>query len=71
MFYDYWQGMVGIIKPTKGLGSLVELIKMLPDEIGLIPLFNRLRRGKIEEFQSLIQLTPSDKSFSPSVHLLG
>ena len=41
--------MVGIIKPTKGSSSLVELIKMLPDGIGVIPLFNNVRHGKIEE----------------------
>jgi maleate isomerase len=54
MVYDCWRGMVGIIKPTKGSGSLVELIKMLPDGIGVIPLFNNVRHGKIEEFQSAI-----------------
>jgi maleate isomerase len=46
--------MVGMIKPTKGSGSLVELIKMLPDGIGVIPLFNNVRHGKIEEFRSAI-----------------
>jgi maleate isomerase len=54
MAYDCWRGMVGIIKPTKGSGSLVELIKMLPDGIGIIPLFNNVRHGKIEEFRSAI-----------------
>src|SRR6266540_6442982 len=54
MSYDCWRGMVGIIKPTKGSASLVELIKMLPDGIGVIPLFNNVRHGKIEEFQSAI-----------------
>ena len=54
MPYDCWRGMVGIIKPTKGSGSLIELIKMLPDGIGVIPLFNNVRHGKIEEFQSAI-----------------
>ena len=54
MIYDCWRGMVGIIKPTKGSGSLVELIKMLPDGIGVIPLFNNVRHGKLEEFQSAI-----------------
>jgi len=54
MPYDCWRGMVGMIKPTKGSGSLVELIKMLPDGIGVIPLFNNVRHGKIEEFQSAI-----------------
>ena len=54
MPYDCWRGMVGMIKPTKGSGSLVELIKMLPDGIGVIPLFNNVRHGKIEEFQNAI-----------------
>jgi maleate isomerase len=54
MPYDCWRGMVGIIKPTKGSGSLVELIKLLPDGIGVIPLFNNVRHGKIEEFQAAI-----------------
>jgi maleate cis-trans isomerase len=52
--YDCWRGMVGMIKPTKGSGSLVELIKMLPDGIGVIPLFNNVRHGKVEEFQAAI-----------------
>ena len=54
MAYDCWRGMVGIIKPTKGSSSLVELIKMLPDGIGVIPLFNNVRHGTIEEFRSAI-----------------
>jgi len=54
MVYDCWRGMVGIIKPTKGSGSLVELIKLLPDGIGVIPLFNNVRHGRIEEFQAAI-----------------
>jgi len=54
MVYDFWRGMVGIIKPTKGSGSPVELIKMLPDGIRVIPLFYNVRPGKIEEFQSAI-----------------
>ncbi|MGE5217318.1 MAG: hypothetical protein ACM3SP_10000 [Chloroflexota bacterium] len=54
MRYDCWRGMVGTIKPTKGSGSLVESIKMLPDGIGVISLFNNARHGWIEEFLSAI-----------------
>lgn len=54
MAYDCWRGMVGIIKPTKGSGSLVELIKIPPEGIGVIPLFNNVRHGKIEELQAAI-----------------
>ena len=51
MPYDCWRGMVGIIKPTKGSGSLVELIKMLPDGIGVIPLFNNVRHASFTSFR--------------------
>jgi hypothetical protein len=54
MPYDCWRGIVGVIKPTKGSSSLVELIKILPDGIGVMPLFNNVRRGRIEEFQAAI-----------------
>jgi maleate isomerase len=54
MASDSWRGMVGIIKPTKGSASLVEMIRMLPDGIGIIPLFNNIRHGKIEEFRAAI-----------------
>jgi len=34
-----------IARPDPKPGSLVELIKMLPDRIGVIPLFINVRRG--------------------------
>lgn len=49
-----WRGLVGIIKPTRGSGSLEELIRMLPDGIGVIPLFNNIKHGKIEEFRAAL-----------------
>jgi maleate isomerase len=54
MASDAWRGMVGIIKPTRGSASLVEMIRMLPDGIGIIPLFNNIRHGKIEEFRAAL-----------------
>ena len=56
MVYDCWRGMVGIIKPTKGSGSLVELIKMLPDGIGVIPLFNKSAMAKSKNFRQQFRL---------------
>lgn len=52
--YDGRREMVGIIMPTKSSGSLVGLIKILPDGIRVISLFNNVRHGKIEEFQAAI-----------------
>jgi maleate cis-trans isomerase len=54
MAYGTWRGMVGTVKPTKGSGSLEELIRMLPDGIGVIPLFNNIRHGTIREFRDVI-----------------
>lgn len=48
--FTNWRGTVGIVIPTKGSGSLEELIRMLPPGIGVIPLFNTIRHGTIGEF---------------------
>ena len=45
--------MVGIIKPTKRSGSF-ESVKLLPEGIGVIPCFDDVRHGKIEEFRGAI-----------------
>ena len=54
MAYGAWRGMVGTVKPTKGSGSLEELIRMLPDGIGVIPLFNNIRHGTLGEFSGVL-----------------
>lgn len=56
MSYGNWRGTVGMVKPTKGSGSLEELTRMLPEGIGFIPLFNNIRHGKLEEFRGAIPL---------------
>jgi maleate cis-trans isomerase len=34
-----WRGVVGLIKPTYRPGSLEEFIRLLPEGIGVIPLY--------------------------------
>ena len=53
-FGGAWRGMVGTIKPTKGSGSLEELIRMLPEGVGVLPLFNNIRHGTLQEFGGAI-----------------
>lgn len=43
-------GTVGVVKPTFRPGSLEEFIRLLPEGIGVIPLFMDIRRGTREEF---------------------
>jgi maleate isomerase len=44
--------MIGCIKPAMRPGSLEELIRMLPEGIGVIPLFLDVRRGTREELEN-------------------
>lgn len=54
MAYTSWRGTVGVIKPTMRPGSLEEFIRLLPEGIGVIPLFLNVRRGTEDEFQQAI-----------------
>jgi maleate isomerase len=55
MAYTSWRGVVGIIKPTMRPGSLEEFIRLLPEGIGVIPMFLNIRRGTEDEFREVIK----------------
>ena len=42
MAFSSWRGIVGIIKPTMRPGGLEDMIRLLPEGIGVIPLFNNI-----------------------------
>jgi maleate isomerase len=46
-------GTVGIVKPTWRPGGLEEFIRLIPDGIGVIPLFLGVHRGTADEFASV------------------
>jgi maleate cis-trans isomerase len=54
MAFNMWRGTVGLIKPTFRPGSTEDLIRMLPDGIGVIPLHLNIRQGTREEFAQAI-----------------
>jgi maleate cis-trans isomerase len=54
MAYKSWRGDVGVIKPTMRPGSLEEFIRLLPEGIGVIPLFLDIQRGTLNEFTEAI-----------------
>src|SRR5690242_7985552 len=54
MSYTLWRGVIGLIKPTRRPGSLEELIRMLPEGIGVVPLLLNVRDGSKQEFDSAI-----------------
>ena len=55
MTFASWRGTVGVVKPTYRPGSLEEFIRLLPDGIGVIPLFVGFRRGTRDEFSGAIE----------------
>ena len=54
MTFTSWRGVVGVIKPTMRPGSLEEFIRLLPEGIGVIPLFLNIREGTESEFKSVL-----------------
>lgn len=54
MAFTSWRGVLGCIKPTKRPGSLEELIRMLPEGIGVIPLFLGINQGTTDEFKRAV-----------------
>ena len=51
MAFTSWRGVVGCIKPTLRPGGLEELIRMLPEGIGVLPLFLNISHGTTDEFK--------------------
>ncbi len=54
MAYTSWRGVVGLVKPTRRPGSLEELVRMLPEGVGLVPFLLGVRAGTLAEFQAAI-----------------
>lgn len=54
MVFTSWRGVVGVIKPTHRPGSLEEFIRLLPEGIGVVPLYLNFQRGTEEEFRGAL-----------------
>ena len=54
MSFSSWRGVVGMINPTMRPGMTEEVIRLLPEGIGLIPLFLNIRRGTEDEFETMM-----------------
>lgn len=55
MAFSSWRGTVGVVKPTYRPGTTEEFIRLLPEGIGVIPLYIGIRQGTVEEFQGVLQ----------------
>lgn len=54
MAYTSWRGTVGLVKPTRRPGSLEELVRLLPEGVGVVPLLLNIRSGTRAEFQAAL-----------------
>lgn len=54
MSFTLWRGVVGMVKPTRRPGTLEELIRILPEGIGIVPLLLNIRAGSVDEFKAAI-----------------
>ena len=69
MAFSSWRGVVGMINPTMRPGVTEEVIRLLPEGIGLIPLFLNIRRGTADEFETMkpSSISPACKRWAFSV----
>jgi maleate isomerase len=56
MSFTLWRGVVGMVRPTRRPGTLEELIRILPEGIGIVPLLLNFKAGSKEEFLNSIPL---------------
>src|SRR5947208_17092547 len=54
MSFTLWRGVVGMVRPTRRPGTLEELIRILPEGIGIVPLLLNFKAGSNAEFLASI-----------------
>lgn len=56
MSFSSWRGVAGMVMPTMRPGAPEEVIRLLPDGLGVVTLYLDIERGEVEEFhESLSQ----------------
>ncbi len=55
MVFASWRGAVGVVKPTHRPGSLEEFIRLLPEGIGVVPVYLNFQRGTEDEFRAALK----------------
>jgi maleate isomerase len=54
MAFSSWRGLIGMINPTMRPGMTEEVIRLLPEGIGIIPLYLNITKGTREEFKTVM-----------------
>lgn len=54
MAFSSWRGTVGMVMPTMRPGVIEDFIRILPEGIALLPLYNNIRGGTAEELKAVL-----------------
>lgn len=54
MAFSSWRGIVGMVNPTMRPGMIEDVIRLLPEGIGVLPLYLNIRRGTADEFETVM-----------------
>ncbi len=65
MPFSSWRGTAGMILPTMRPGATEEVIRLLPDGVGLLPRYLDIRKGDRDEF------TDAHKAYEPHLAILA
>jgi maleate isomerase len=63
-----FRGVVGLIKPRAGDPSLVQMIRMLPTGIGIVPVYLNLSEGTREELSNAYPIYEKNIAYLAEVH---
>lgn len=55
MAFSSWRGIVGLINPTLRPGMTEEVIRLMPEGVGILPLFLNIHRGTSDEFKTQLK----------------
>ena len=55
MAFSAWRGVAGVIHPTLRPGALEEFVRLMPEGIGILPLYTDIRRGTRDEFGTVME----------------
>jgi maleate isomerase len=54
MAFSSWRGDAGMIMPTMRPGPPEEVIRLLPEGVGMLVLYLDVRRGEVDEFKAML-----------------
>ena len=66
MSFTLWRGVVGMVRPTRRPGTLEELIRILPEGIGVVPLLLNFKAGATPSSSMRFRCTSALSPSSPS-----